>query len=117
MKKIIVSLGLLVIFSAQANTAINCYEVDNMGADMIEVCVEQTNRHLNENYSQLREIHKGSPEKLNLLKEMQLGWMKMRDAQCDFAAHNTGSNAALAGSICVVKLTQQRADEIEEMAK
>lgn len=103
--------------SAHAGTAINCHEIDNMDSSAIETCVEQTDRHLNENYEQLKNIHKDAPEKLNLLKEMQLGWIKMRDAQCEFAMKNTGSNAALAGMICQVKLTQKRADEIEEMAQ
>ncbi len=119
MKYLLSVFGLFCVtsLSAQAATAINCHEVDNMEQDMIEVCVEQTDRHLNENYQALRKLHKDSSKKLKLLKDMQMGWIKMRDAQCDFAMHNTGSNAALAGLVCQVTLTQQRADEIEEMGQ
>lgn len=118
-KKITTSLGLLMTLSlsAHAGTALNCNEVDNMKPDTIEACAEQTDRHLNENYAELRKLHKDSPEKLKLLKAMQTNWIKMRDAQCEFAMHNTGSNAALAGTICQVKLTQKRSDELEEMAQ
>lgn len=111
------SLFIILNASAQAGTAINCNEVDNMESDMIEVCAEQTNKHLNENFEALKELHKEVPKKLELLKEMQLGWIKMRDAQCEFATQNTGSNAALAGVTCEVKLTQQRANELEEMTQ
>jgi len=119
MKYLVPSLGLFIALSlpVKAGTAINCHEVDNMESNMIEVCVEQTDRHLNENYAELRKLHKDSPEKLKLLKEMQLGWIKMRDAQCELAMRNTGSNAALAGMTCQVKLTQKRSDEFEEMTQ
>ncbi|WP_020395196.1 lysozyme inhibitor LprI family protein [Thiolinea disciformis] len=103
--------------STQAGTVVDCHEVDTMETDMVEVCVKQTNRDLNDNYDALKKLQKDSPEKLKLLKEMQLAWIKMRDAQCEYEMRNTGSNAALVGLVCEVKLTQQRADDLEKMAQ
>ena len=116
MKKIL-SLLLLTIASgsSSAGTAINCYEINKMSPDMVKVCADQTDRHLNENYKALVKQLGKSAEQKKLLKNMQLGWIKMRDAQCELNMRNTGSNAALAGMVCEVILTQKRADELEIM--
>ncbi|CAA6801138.1 MAG: Unknown protein, partial [uncultured Thiotrichaceae bacterium] len=58
---------------------------------------------------------KESKETLNLLKDMQRAWIKMRDAQCELQMRNTGGNAALAGVMCEVILTQKRSDDLEKM--
>ncbi|OQW92715.1 MAG: hypothetical protein BWK79_14110 [Beggiatoa sp. IS2] len=84
-----------------------------MEASAVKTCVEQTDRHLNENYQILLKKFK---EDAKLLKDMQLGWIKMRDAQCELAGKHTGSQAALVMSKCTVVLTQKRADELEKIA-
>jgi uncharacterized protein YecT (DUF1311 family) len=98
-----------------AGTAINCYEVKKMKVDTVEVCVDQTDRHLNENYQELIKQFGKSKDQKKLLKTMQQGWIKMRDAQCELNMKNTGSSAGLVGMVCNVILTQKRADELEEM--
>lgn len=118
MIKNILALALLSLGSsaALAGTAINCYDVVNdMNEQSLEVCIEQTNRHLNENYQQLRETFKDEEETLALLKDMQLAWIKMRDAQCEINSRHTGSSAGLVGLACEVVLTQKRADVLEKM--
>lgn len=105
----------LVSGTSSAGTAINCHEVNEMSSDMIEVCSDQTNRHLNENYKALIKQYGKSADQKKLLKKMQLGWIKMRDAQCELNMRNTGSNAALVGMVCEVILTQKRSEELEEI--
>ena len=82
MKKIIgVFLLSMASGSSIAGTAINCHEVNEMSNKMVEVCLDQTNRHLNENYKELvKQYGKKSADDKKLLKNMQLGWIKMRDA-------------------------------------
>jgi uncharacterized protein YecT (DUF1311 family) len=117
MMKNIFALTLLGLCSGTAfsGTAINCYEVADMDQQSIEVCVEQTNRHLNENYSQLQETFQDNEGTLALLKDMQLAWIKMRDAQCEINSRHTGGNSGLVGLTCEVILTQKRADDLEKM--
>lgn len=117
MMKNIFALTLLSLCSGAAfsGTAINCYEVADMDEQSIEVCVEQTNRHLNENYNQLKETFKDDEKTIALLKDMQRAWIKMRDAQCEINSRHTGGSAALVGLTCEVVLTQKRADDLEKM--
>ena len=112
--------GLLLIalsFSAYASDkTIDCTNLDSgTNSDQLDVCAKQADKQLNDNYQALRDTHKDSPDKLKLLKEMQVAWIKMRDAQCEFAMRNVGGNAAQAGVICEIKATQQRAKELQEM--
>lgn len=90
--------------------------MDQLDDNQLEVCAKQSDKQLNENYQKLRKMHKDESDKLKLLKDMQEGWIKMRDAQCEFTMRKVGSSAAIAGLTCEVALTQKRAAELADMS-
>ena len=110
-----ISIGL--VSSVKSGTGLNCYEVMEMEANESEICFDQTNEWLNGSYQELLKSRKDDSAQVKLLREMQRSWIKLRDAQCEFASRNTGSNAALTGLTCEVVLTQRRADQLEKMLK
>jgi uncharacterized protein YecT (DUF1311 family) len=115
MKKL-VSVLFLCAFSAGtfAGTGLNCSDLDAIGdnQDALEACVIQTNDELNATYKQLRDAHKNNKGAYDALKDMQVGWIKMRDAQCQFKSMNTGSAAAQVGVMCEIEMTVQRENEL-----
>lgn len=106
---------------AIAGTGLNCSEVINKDSsdNELEACIEQTNDELNSSYKQLRVMYKESKDHLAALKKMQLGWIEMRNGQCDFESRNSagGGGAARTAVRCEIRMTLQRTDELDEMLK
>ena len=119
MKKYILAvlLGSLSSIALAANP--DCSKPEDIGQDetKLEACLTSTNDKLNGTYKELRDIHKDNEEKLGVLKDMQLGWIKMRDAQCLFRSMNSagGGGAALTAVLCEIELTNQRAKELADL--
>lgn len=115
----------LLLFSltnlATAGTGLNCSEVINKEStdNELEACIEQTNDELNGSYKQLQDTYKGNKDILSALKKMQLGWIEMRDGQCDFESRNSAGGGGVARTVirCEIKMTLQRTDELDEMLK
>lgn len=110
----------LCLFSgmAMAGTGLNCAEEGVLDdAERAQACEIQVNDELNAEYKRLQDMHKDSAEKLEALKKMQLGWIQMRDNQCQFQAYNSagGGGAALTEMRCVIGMTMQRTAELEAL--
>lgn len=118
MKKYILAIAMLT-FSATtfSGSTLDCSDMDKVGQDEdhLEQCAAQADSDLNKAYKELRSMHKDNEEKQAALKDMQLGWIKMRDAQCLFKSMNTASGAALTGVLCEVEMTTIRAQELADM--
>lgn len=115
MKKMMATLFLCAFSTATfAGTGLNCSDLDAIGdnQDALQACVDQTNDELNATYKQLRDTHKDNKDAYAALKDMQVGWIKMRDAQCLFKSMNTGSAAAQVGVMCEIEMTIQRENEL-----
>lgn len=110
---------LVLSFSATAfaESTLDCANTDNIGRDedKLEECVTHTNKALNAAYDELKSRHEDNKEMQGILKDMQLGWIKMRDAQCLYRSMNTGSGAALTGVLCEIELTHQRSEALAEL--
>ncbi|WP_372587916.1 lysozyme inhibitor LprI family protein [Thiothrix lacustris] len=62
------------------------------------------------------------PQKKTLatdMKNMQLGWIKMRDAQCKIEAYvgDITSTGASEKKICLIRMTIQRSNELDIIAE
>ena len=101
---------------SMAGTGLNCSDLDSIGQDdnMMEACITQTNDELNDTYKELKALSKDNKEGLKVLKNMQLGWMKMRDSQCLFMSMNSagGGGAARTAIRCEIEMTIQREKEL-----
>lgn len=117
--RILLVLPLLFSAGAMAGTGLNCSNLDEIGDDenALEACFTQVNDELNATYNQLRETHKDNTEGLKALKEMQLGWIKMRDSQCLFQSMNSagGGGAAKTAVRCEIEMTTKREEELSQM--
>ncbi len=118
-KYILISLLLSASSVSLAGTGLNCSNLDVIGQDTkaLEACVTQTNDELNATYKELRATHKNKKDKLKALKDMQNGWIKMRDAQCLFQGMNAvgGGGAAQTGIRCEIKMTIKREEELSQL--
>lgn len=119
MKKLFFATALLAFSgAATAGTGLNCSD-DNVLSDinMLEACHTQVDSELNGTFKQLTTLHKDSKDKLAALKKMQLGWIQMRDAQCDFASLNSagGGGVAQTAMRCEIKMTMQRDTELQDL--
>jgi uncharacterized protein YecT (DUF1311 family) len=47
------------------------------------------------------------------LRVAQRAWLKFRDADCDYYELGEGTIARIEGGVCMLTLTQQRAEELE----
>jgi uncharacterized protein YecT (DUF1311 family) len=106
--------------TAMAGTGLNCYEADEMEGDTLGVCLQQTDEWLNGAYQQAtkyqQEMDKTTKERVNLLKAAQLGWLKMRDADCQLRQLNAASfELGVAKDRCVIKANLQRFDYLETL--
>lgn len=100
MKKLILIFLLYIVSTFSfAEKAIDCHKINEMSADMIKVCVDHTHRQLQINYQALVKRYTGNDQEI-LLRNMQLGWFKMRDAQCELASRNTGGNKTITAVVC-----------------
>jgi uncharacterized protein YecT (DUF1311 family) len=119
MKKMFLATALLAFSGvAAAGTGLDCSNDEVLSdMNMLEICHTQVNSELNGTYKQLQKLHKDNKEKLAALKKMQLGWIQMRDAQCDFESYNSagGGGAAQTAMRCTIRMTRQRDKELESM--
>ncbi|WP_038141134.1 lysozyme inhibitor LprI family protein [Thiothrix lacustris] len=119
MKKMFFSTALLAFSSiATAGTGLNCSD-DNVLSDInkLQACYTQADSELNGTFKKLQALHKDGKVKMAALKQMQLGWIKMRDAQCDFQSMNSagGGGVAQTAMRCKVDMTMQRNKELQDL--
>lgn len=112
--------AIIALFSASAAFAgsdMDCSDLEALGQDedKLEQCHAQADSKLNATYKEVRGRHKDNEDMQKALKDMQLGWIKMRDAQCLFKSMNTAGGAALAGVLCEIEMTTKREAELAEL--
>lgn len=104
---------------AMAGTGLNCLDLDAIGENdnALEACISQTNDELNGTYKELHTQNKENKEVLKALKNMQRGWIKMRDAQCLFKSmHSAGGGGVAKTAIrCEIEMTIKREEELSMM--
>jgi uncharacterized protein YecT (DUF1311 family) len=123
MKKCFVLASLTLAFSgyAMAGTGLDCAEMAKSGSFQTDgefsQCLTQTDQELNASFKTLKTKMKDSNVATDL-KAMQLGWIKMRDAQCIVEAltANLANAIETRGKICTIRLTSQRAAELDAIA-
>ena len=119
MKKMFFASALLAFSSiATAGTGLNCSDENVLSElNQLEACYTQVDSELNGTFKQLQALHKDSKQKMAALKQMQLGWIKMRDAQCDFQSMNSagGGGVAQTAMRCIVEMTIQRDKELQDL--
>ena len=119
MKKMFFATALLAFSSvASAGTGLNCSDDEVLSdPNKVEACLTQVDGELNGTFKQLQTLNKDSKDKLKALKNMQLGWIKMRDAQCEFQSFNSagGGGAALTAMRCEIEMTMQREKELQDL--
>ncbi|EIJ35802.1 lysozyme inhibitor LprI family protein [Thiothrix nivea] len=119
MKKLFLA-SVLLAFSgvATAGTGLNCTDEDVLSdPNNLDICEAQVNSGLNGAYKQLQDLHKDDKAKIAALKKMQLGWIQMRDAQCDFESRNSagGGGVAQTAMRCIIRMTMQRDEELQNL--
>jgi len=95
---------------------INC---DRPQGDVeVRACIrfryETSDKRLNEVYKQL--VAKLSGEERSLLVEAQLGWIKLRDNNCEFETYRSRGGTGHSGflSECLDRMTKARTAELEK---
>lgn len=114
---------LWILFIITASTAtwaesdLDCSILTNYNADELAICIAQVDDNLNVTYKQLRATHKDNREVLRAIRSMQLGWIKMRDAQCLFRGLSSASSlgGGQAALHCEIQMTIQREKELSLM--
>ena len=85
------------------------------GDVQVRACIrlryEASDKRLNEVYKQL--IAKLSSEERSLLAEAQLGWIKLRDNNCEFETYRSRSGTGHSGFLneCLDRMTKARTAE------
>jgi uncharacterized protein YecT (DUF1311 family) len=123
MKKCFVLAFLTLAFSgyAMAGTGLDCAEMaksDSFQTDgEFSQCLSQTDQELNASFKTLQTKMKDRNVAADL-KAMQLGWIKMRDAQCivEGLTANLANAIETRGKTCTIRMTSQRAAELDAMA-
>ncbi len=109
----------LIAAPVNADTSLNCSDPDTIGNNdqHLETCIDQANSSLNEVYQTLRNRHPGQKEKLRALRDMQRGWIRMRDAECLFRSINSigGGGIGRTALRCKIALTLRRTTELEDL--
>jgi len=95
---------------------INC---DRPQGDVeVRACIrfryETSDKRLNEVYKQL--VAKLSGEERSLLVEAQLGWIKLRDNNCEFETYRSRGGTGHSGFLneCLDRMTKARTAELEK---
>ncbi|MEO6860341.1 MAG: lysozyme inhibitor LprI family protein [Microcoleus sp.] len=75
---------------------------------------ETSDKRLNEVYKQL--VAKLSGEERSLLVEAQLGWIKLRDNNCEFETYRSRGGTGHSGFLneCLDRMTKARTAELEK---
>lgn len=81
--------------------------------ECIRLRYEAADRRLNQVYQQL--MSRVSNEERSLLVDAQLGWIQLRDKNCEFEAHRSLGRTGYRGFLdeCKERLTRQRTAELE----
>ena len=72
-------------------------------------------RRLNAAYQKALGLAQSEKQK-EQLRVAQRAWLKFRDADCDYYELGEGTIARIEGGVCMLTLTQQRAEELERAA-
>jgi len=95
---------------------INC---DRPQGDVeVRACIrfryETSDKRLNEVYKQL--VAKLSGEERSILAEAQLGWIKLRDNNCEFETYRSRGGTGHSGFLneCLDRMTKARTAELEK---
>jgi len=116
--KNIIFMTLLGTGLAFTGTGLNCSEVKEMKLNEIDHCVEQTDEVLNQNYKDLMKSYTEAPHRIEALKKTQRAWLKFRESECEYRLTGSVSFAREeAYKSCVVELTVQRNEVLEEYLK
>ena len=90
---------------------------DGVTFDMMECIGQEVQRQdarLNKAYKVL--MVDLSPERKKQLREAQRAWLQFRDTNCGFYYDpDGGSSARLSGNDCIMTMTAQRAQELENL--
>lgn len=80
----------------------------------IRLRYEASDKRLNEVYKQL--VAKLSGSERSLLVEAQLGWIKLRDNNCEFETYRSRGGTGHSGFLneCLDRMTKQRITELEK---
>jgi uncharacterized protein YecT (DUF1311 family) len=83
----------------------------------IQLRYEVSDKRMNEVYKQL--ISSLSDEERAILKEAQLGWIKLRDQTCEFEVYKNRGGTGYRGFLneCLDRMTKQRTAELEQYLK
>ena len=88
-----------------------------VNADMHACIATETklqDTRLNSTYAQLRAAQ--SPPRRAALTSSQRDWMRFRDSNCGFRNDPEGGSAARLGAgLCVLRMTAERADELQSL--
>lgn len=57
------------------------------------------------------------PAQQDQLRREQRQWIKARDAECEAELEGGGGQASIYATVCVLRLTETRADDLERMAR
>ncbi len=120
-------LGLCAILGASAAhaesknlsaTYTNCMNNSNGVTTEMVLCMtaehEKQDKRLNAAYKAAMQTVEG--KRAQDLKEVQRAWLKYRDLQCGFLGSGDGTIARIEGNGCMVDMTAQRADELQDIA-
>lgn len=92
-------------------------KADGVTFDMVECIGQEVQRQdarLNKAYKVL--MVDLSPERKKQLREAQRAWLQFRDTNCGFYYDpDGGSSARLSGNDCIMTMTAQRAQELENL--
>ena len=113
-----VLLALCGVASAAENAALKkCMDGANTTADMVSCNAKATkvqDDRLNRAYKTALAAQEGARKQQ--LQDVQRLWIKYRDANCAFAGSATGGSIdQVNGSVCVLDMTQTRAQELEDL--
>ncbi|WP_028489656.1 lysozyme inhibitor LprI family protein [Thiothrix lacustris] len=123
MNKLLCMTALMLAFSgsAMAGTGLACKDMANSESFETDAqfsqCLTQTDQELNGSFQALKKKMKDR-NVANDLKTMQLGWIKMRDAQCIVEAltANLANGMEYREKTCKIRMTTERTDQLDAIA-
>lgn len=117
MKRALIAVVLLLLLTATSGPAMaqpNCQDPETQ-SEMNQCSaleLERADRQINATYADLRA--RLSPERRELLKQAQLSWIRFKEQKCDLESLHSegGSIQPLLINMCLVKMTQERNEEL-----
>ncbi len=116
--KILISSTLLIVYSYCHASPNECkdYRDKELGQQVLNACsaeeLEFETKKINATYSRLLKVL--NQEDRQLIKNVQLAWIKYRDLKCGFDSHNYigGSLHSYVLNTCLIDMSKQRNDEL-----